>query len=458
MKPETFKAVSNQFHQFHQYFSPVLARQQWRQQAGHYLEGLLVQGQERRNVENLAEAVAVAPRNLQRFISESPWPSEPLIARLQEYLGPKLNAPLGVWTLDESSFPKQGTHSVGVARQYCGALGKVANCQVGVFLAYVSSRGHALVEEQLFLPAAWVADPARCQAAGIPQEHLVYRSEAQLALQLVQRAVARGHLQAQWVTADEIYGQSPDLRDGLAALDLNYVLEVSSQTTVWPLEVPLERRLTRRGRLSARLWPALSARRQICQRAAALPASAWQRLTVAQGAQGPLTYRFACERGRMGRDQRRPGEVGWLLYRTQLDGSQWRYYFSNAPAQTPLRVLAQVACARWPIETEFQTDKNDLGLDEYEVRSWAGWHHHMTLCLLTGAFLVSLQQAWQKPMPEITRPQVYRVVRHLLARPRWTLAQLQQWLKTTQNHNRRAKASHQKRRAAQGLSPPALGP
>ena len=151
--------------------------------------------------------------------------------------------------------------------------------------------------------------------------------------------------------------------------------------------------------------------------------------------------------------RRKPGEIHWAVYRRNRDGSEPRYYLSNAPEDTPLETLAYVGGSRWRIETEFETEKSDVGLDEYETRTWAGWHHHVALCLLGGAFLLSLQQAWGKKMPRITRPQVYRVVREMLPRERFGPTELLRWLEDTQDSNERGKRSHAKRRAAMRASP-----
>jgi SRSO17 transposase len=280
-----------------------------------------------------------------------------------------------------------------VTHQYCGAVGKVANCQVGVFLAHVSPHGRALVDKRLFLPEEWTNDPERCDAAGVPRAEQVYRSQTELALVMLQRAQARGHLRAEWVTGDDAFGQSPDFRDAVAAEGWLYVLEVPADTPVWPLvptwETPV---YSGRGRPPA---PRLvkSERQTVSERAAALPLAAWRELTVAEGAQGPRTYRFAAERVRETR-QRQPGKTLGLIHRQNLDGSEPRSYFSNGPADTPLPTLARVAASRWPIETEFEVEKSEVGLDEYEVRGWWGWQHHITMCLLASAFLLTIQQQW----------------------------------------------------------------
>jgi SRSO17 transposase len=388
-----FERVYGSFRAFHAEYAPDFGRKQWRERSEPYLQGLLVQAEERRNAENMAEALPVSARALQRFLTDARWDDEAVIAHLQADLGPRLADPQAVFAVDSSGFPKQGTKSAGVARQYCGALGKIANCQVGVFLAHVGPRGRALVDKRLYLPREWVQDPARCDAAGIPREKQVYRSETELALEMLQAARTRGYLTAAWVTGDDTYGKSPEFRDAVAAAGFWYVLEIPADTPVWPREPTWETPVWAGKGRPPEPRPLPEERQTAQVRAAALPATAWRVITVAEGAQGWRTYRFAAERLRETRAGV-PGQVRWVVYRENLDGREPRYYFSNAPADTPLATLARVASARWPIETEFETEKSDIGLDEYEVRSWAGWHHHITMCLLASLFLLRLQQEW----------------------------------------------------------------
>ena len=389
----SFERVYDGFQKFHAFFAPSFGRKQWREHSRNYLQALLVQAQERRNAENLSESVDISARAMQRFLTEARWDDDTVIGRLQEYLAPRLGHPEAVWVLDGSDFPKQGRKSAGVARQYCGRLGKVANCQAGMFLACVSPLGRALADKRLYLPKSWTSDPDRCSAAGVPVERRSYRSKTELALEMLERALELGHLRAGWVAGDDAFGMSPSFREGLAALGMRYVLDVPGNTTVWPLEptwtspeYPGSGR-PRKPRLRD------GQRRTMEQRSGELPDAAWREITVAEGSQGPRSYMFSAQRVRVTK-RRKPGEEIWALYRRDLDGSEPRYYLSNAPEDTPLETLACVGGSRWRIETEFQTEKGDVGLGEYETRSWAGWHHHIAMCLLGGAFLLSLQQDW----------------------------------------------------------------
>lgn len=393
MDQEEFRRLETSFQHFHAQFVPVFGRKPCRQRSQDYLRGLLVQAAERGNAENLSEVTDASERVLQRFLTEARWDEQAVIGQLQAYLGPRVAHPEAVWAVDGSGFPKQGKKSVGVARQYCGALGKVAGCQVGVFLAHVGPRGRALVDKRLYLPQEWTDDPERCAAAQVPPEQRDYRSQSALALDMLQQARAWGHLTAEWVTGDDEFGKSPAFRDGVAAAGWRYVLEVPGNTPVWPetptWETPAS---TGRGR-PPQPRPVGSARREVPERAAALPVAAWQEITVGDGAQGPRSYRFAAEWVRESRDGQ-PGAELWVLHKQNLDGTHARTFFSNAPADTPLATLARVALSRWPIETEFENGKSQVALDEYEVRGWPGWQHHVTMCLLAAAFLLTLQQEW----------------------------------------------------------------
>src|SRR4051812_184349 len=391
-----FDRVATTFAAFHAQFAPLFGRDETQVHSEQYLRGLFVQHADRRNAENLAEAIAGAsPRALQRFVTASPWDDARVLTRLQRVVGTHLSAPDGVWVLDDSGFPKQGTHSVGVGHQYCGQVGKVTNCQTGVFLAYVSRRGHALVDARLYLPRDWIADPARCRAAGVPAE-TPYQSKPELGRQVLQAARERGQLAGQWVTADEAYGQIPTFRDALDDDGWWYVLEVPRTTPVFtvaaataiPAGAGRGRRPTKPRLVAGELPPT-----SLDAVAAALAPTAWQPLTVAEGAQGPRTYAFATQRvweSRAGV----PGRACWALWRRNLDGSELKHYLSNAPAETPVATLGRVASWRWPVGTEVETLKQEGGLDGYEMRGGGGWAHPITQGLLAGAFLLCLEQEW----------------------------------------------------------------
>ncbi len=396
MTPEDLDRVADSFTSFHAQFAPLFGRGEAQRRSEQYLRGLLVQHADRRNAENIAAAIPNATaRTLQRFLSEAPWPQRPVIAALQCFLKPRLSNPDGVFIFDETAAAKQGQHSVGVARQYSGTLGKVGNCQGGVFLAYASPLGHALLDGDLYLPQQWIADPERCEAAGVPA-HTKMQTKGDLAGALLERARQTGQWQGHWVTGDSVYGSDPALRDQVAGAKLYYVFEVRRNERVFtrrpgtavPAWSGRGRKPTRARRVADSDGP-----RTVAEVAAAVPAEKWHTLTVAEGAQGPRRYQFYRLRVSECRDDL-PGRECWLLVRRKLDGSAIKYCLSNAPTTTPLLQLGQVGATRGNIETEFELTKSEAGLVEYEVRSWDGWYHHMTMALLAGAFLLQLQQDW----------------------------------------------------------------
>ena len=224
------------------------------------------------------------------------------------------------------------------------------------------------MDKGLYLPESWTSDKDRCVAAGVPEQRQGYQSKTQLALELLERALELGHLKAGWVAADDAFGMSPSFREGLAALGMRYVLDVPAGFTMWPPEPEWtspgyqDRGAPRKPRLVG------GRRRTMEERSAELPEEAWREITVAEGSQGPRSYRFSAQRVRP-TSRQKPGEIHWAIYRRNLDGSEIRYYLSNAPEDTPLETLAYVGGSRWRIETEFEADKSDVGLDEYETRT-----------------------------------------------------------------------------------------
>jgi SRSO17 transposase len=274
----------------------------------------------------------------------------------------------GVLVVDETGFLKKGEHSVGVARQYSGTAGRIENCQVGVFLAYASRYGQALIDRRLFLPEAWVSDQTRRGKAGVPEE-VAFATKPAIAREMITSALDAG-MPCAFVLADALYGSDKRLRVMLESREQPYVLAVRRN----------ERLMTIEGGFATR---------DAAEIAAALPSSAWRRLAAGEGAKGPRLYDWA--RVRLLRLQEPPWDH-WLLVRRSLrDPSDQAYYVVFAPMETTLAELAGVAGLRWTIETCFGTAKEELGLDHCEARSWDGWHRHMTLCMAALAFLARLR-------------------------------------------------------------------
>jgi SRSO17 transposase len=341
----------------------------------------LLDGSDRRNVENMAEAVdGGVVRTLQKFISQGAWDDRAVLGELRSQVVEALGDLEAVICVDETGFPKKGTKSVGVKRQYAGILGRVDNCQIGVFLNYVSKAGHVLIDRRLFLPEDWAADGARREEAGVP-EGVVFRTKPELALGMVAEAVAN-EMPFRWIAGDTVYGDSPAFVQGLRALKKLYVLEVSSQARVW-LRCP--KRLPS-GKAEAGAITVVEAMN-------GLPAKAWKRMTVAEGSQGPRVYEYAELVAWFSEEGTPTPTFERLLFRRSIgQDPEVKYQRSNAPMSIKLQRLAEVGGNRWTIEQDFQAGKGECGLDEYETRGWVGWHHHTALSMLALLFLVLQQQ------------------------------------------------------------------
>jgi SRSO17 transposase len=341
----------------------------------------LLDGSDRRNVENMAEAVeGGVVRTLQKFISQGAWDNQAVLGELRGHVVEALGDENAVLCVDETGFPKKGTKSVGVKRQYSGTLGRVDNCQIGVFLNYVSQGDHVFLDRRLFLPEEWAADMPRREEAGVP-EGVVFRTKPELALEMVAEAVA-AKVPFRWVAGDSVYGDSPTFVQGLRALKKWYVLDVSSEMRVW-LRCP--KRL-RSGKAEESAIAVAEVLKQI-------PANAWKRMTVAEGSQGPRVYEYA-ERVVWFSEEGSPTPTfeRLLLRRSIGQETEVKFQRSNAPPSTRLQRLAEVGGSRWTIEQDFQLGKGECGLDEYETRGWVGWHHHTALSMLALHFLVLQRQ------------------------------------------------------------------
>jgi SRSO17 transposase len=306
----------------------------------------------------------------------------------------------GVVIFDGSGFPKQGTHSVGVAPQYCGALGKIANCQQGVFAAYVSRHGYTFLDRRLYMPEEWfdAAHAPLRQRYGVPAD-LRFRTEPHLALEMLHGLVERAAVPFRWVVADEHYGMIPAFLDGVAAEGKWYFAEVPTSTKAWvgePQVEPPEARPQGRPRKHARVAAGTPRAEEVRQIAAQLPARAWRRYTIKEGSKGPIVADFACVRVTRAR-RGRPGLAGWLVLRRSLgEKREVKYFLSNAPASCPQATLVRVSGLRWPVETAIEEAKGELGMDHYETRTWRGWHHHMTQTFLAHHFLVQIRLRLKK--------------------------------------------------------------
>jgi SRSO17 transposase len=317
----------------------------------------------------MAERLGVDAQSLQQFVTDSPWSEEELWRAIRQEIIPHLE-PLEAWVVDETGWVKQGSHSVGVAHQYCGAVGKKANCQVSVEVVVSDGWIAAPVGGRLYLPESWSEDRERCLAAGIPEE-VEFATKPELARCMIERALQAG-APCSWVAADEVYGNNSKLRQWLEEQRLGYVLAIASDLRM--------------------RWPDHQLRR-VDAIAQSLPSLAWERLSAGLGSKGERLYDWTLIRGWE--------EDGWshglLLRRSIEEQPEHAYYWFYAPTQkATLQALVLVAGQRWQIEQAFQAAKGQCGLDHYEVRHWQGWYRHITLAMLAHAVLVVLRARGEK--------------------------------------------------------------
>jgi SRSO17 transposase len=357
---------------------PRFARAEARAHAAAYLRGLLGRV-ERKNSWQLAEAAGDAsPYGLQQFLYRATWDPDAVRDDLRAYVVEHLGDPQGILVVDETGFLKKGDKSAGVQPQYSGAAGRTANAQIGVFLTYAAPRGHTVLDRALYLPSSWTDDRARCRAAGIPDD-VAFATKPALAQAMLARALGAG-VPAAWVTADSIYGDVKYLRVWLEARPIGYVLAVSRQDTVAGPD-----------------WR----QRRIAAYLDAPPADGWARLSAGDGAKGPRWYDW------IRLPLIAPLVDGWerwvLLRRSVAAPTELTAYVCFAPVGTTLADLVRVAGTRWTVEICFEAAKQEVGLDEYEVRSWTGWHRHITLACLAHAFLTVVRAHGGDPLAEVQK-------------------------------------------------------
>jgi len=428
-------------------FTPAFQRVEQLERSETYLRGLLGAAA-RKNVEQMALELGENVRNLQYFVGQSPWKTEPVIEIHQRLVAETLGEVDGVALIDESGVVKQGNCSVGVAAQYCGAVGKIANSQNGVYLGYASRKGYSLMEGQLFLPECWFDEAHQEQrvACGVPVD-LQAQTKPEIGLALLQRAVARDSLPFQWVAADELYGDSAAFRDGVAELNKWYFTEIKCSTLIWqsPPEVYLPE-WKGRGRPPTRLRLRNEKAHplRVDDLVPSIPAEAWRTATIKEGSKGPIVCSFAFLRLIESRANL-PGPEVWLIIRRNLDDpAVIKFYFSNAPLETPLTEFVRISGMRWPIEMIFEEDKGEIGLDHYETRSWLGWHHHMLLVALAHHFLVRLRVRFHEKSPALTVYQVRLLLSAVLPKPVFNVAAALQRVRYYQKRNFQAYRSHRK--------------
>jgi SRSO17 transposase len=394
--PSEVEGFIEELWEFQSAFHDCFARSEPRAHFFDYMVGQL-SPLERKSIEPIALHVEGGTiRGLQRFISDVHWDEEQMLWNYHQLVADEVGEPDGVLMFDETGFVKKGTHSVGVARQYCGTLGKVENCQVGVFAAYASRHGYALVDKRLFLPEAWFTDAyATRRTKGNVPDALPFQSKPQLAAAMLQAIAHEGLLPFKYIVADCLYGNSPDFLDAIdACLGVTALVAIPAETRCW-LQAPqtTDKTYTYKGAVRSKRVVVGAAQEPctVAALAARLPASSWYRRTVSEGTKGPIEYAFARQRVTLCKEGLPERTVWLVIKRTVGADPSYAYAISNAPVSTPLRTFVWLSGLRWAVEQCFEEGKTELGMDHYEVRKYPGWHHHMLTSMLAHFFLWHLK-------------------------------------------------------------------
>ena len=460
--PRQVSGLKNELIAYHRQFARLFRRKEQRVWSLKYLQGQMLD-LERKSIEPMATALDGGNvQALQQSIGVGAWSDAEVIREHQARVAQTLGRPQGVVILDGCDFPKQGHDSVGVARQYCGPLGKIANCQASVVLAYASEAGATLLDRRLFLPEEWfaAAHQERWVKCGIPKD-TSFHSKTTLGAEMVEALIDADTLPFQWVAMDEGFGQATHLLNRIHAQNKYYFAEIPCITHAWrhrPKLLPLgPKPATGRPPTVRHLAPDAPASQRVDQLAQHLSAKLWRRAIVHEGSHGPMAVEIATVRVVMSQDSR-PGREEWLVIRRPIrrDGkTPWKYYRCNAPRRTSWRTLARLTAWRWPVETVIEECKTELGLDHYEVRGWLGWHHHFTLTLLSHHFLVELRVAMEADAPALTVSQARQLLQVVLPKRQFDAAGVLETIRRIQRQNYAAYRSHRKRhlRALKGQHP-----
>ena len=393
MTSEELDAWSDDFLQFCARFADVFGRKEPRAQAIKYLRGLLAVIP-RKNGWQVAEAIGDrSPDATQRLPYKAQWQADTARDRLRQYTIEVFGDKDGIGVVDETGFIKRGQRSAGVKRQYSGTAGKIENCQIGTFLSYATVKGHVFLDRRLYLPAEWCSDAVRRAQARVPSE-VVFQTKPEQAMAMLEQAWQAG-VPMRWVAGDEVYGESAALCDLIGRHARWYVLAVRTPHAVWTArppvvtpEAPEHSQPLTTGRLADGAPAATSVKAVV----ASWSVLRWQSLIVAEGEKGQISYDWAYQRVVDNRDGL-PGPEVWLVARRSLSApTEIAYYLSNAPADTPLLKLAQVASTRYTVEQCIEEAKGETGLDEYEVRYWHSWHRHITLSMMAHVWLAAIRR------------------------------------------------------------------
>ena len=390
------KGFTNELKGFHEQFSECFQRSESREHFYKYMAGQF-SDLERKSIEPIALAVKDGNvRAMQRFISDAPWDDRMMMNKYRSLVNDDLGSVNGALIFDETGFVKKGDDSIGVGRQYCGTIGKVDNCQVGVFAAYASENGYALADKRIFIPQHWFTDDykTRRKKCNLPED-IEYKTKPQLAVEILNDIVDENILPFKYVLADSIYTESPDFINAVEALpDVVYFGSVSKDTLCWlkrPMTIVKKYKWAGKTKTKTVLADAKQKPMKMEDLAKNINDYFWYRREVSEGTKGPIVYEFTRRRVILAASGLPQKEV-WLLIRRTIDGPvNYSYFISNASTATNLKSLIWLSGMRWAIEQCFEETKSELGMDHYEVRKYMGWHHHILTCMLAHFFLWHLK-------------------------------------------------------------------
>ena len=386
---------------FHENFSDCFSRSESREHFYLYMSGQF-SALERKSIEPIALNIDGGNvRMMQRFVSDAVWDDRKIMHKYRNMVNDDLGCPDGALIIDESGFAKKGDHSAGVAKQYCGNIGKVDNCQVGVFAAYASPHGYALVDNELYLPEKWFGDDyeEKRKKCKIPEDSS-FKTKPQIATEMLKDVATEGIIPFKYVLADSVYGENPGFISAVESMvDKTYFVSVGSDTLCWLRQpVMIDKQYKYRGKNRTKKILSTDEKAPISFKTVAenINDYFWYRRTVSEGTKGPIVYEFTKRRIVLS-NKGLPQKTVWLIIkRTLSDKSEYSFFISNAPSSTRLNTFVWLSGMRWAIEQCFEETKSELGMDHYEVRKYTGWHHHILVCMLSHFFLWHLKIKLEK--------------------------------------------------------------
>jgi SRSO17 transposase len=444
--------------EFHGKYSDCFARSETREHFFNYMVGQLSH-LDRKSIEPIAVNVSgkESVRSMQRTISDAVWNEDEILHRHQEMVSEEMGVQDGILMFDESGFSKKGDCSAGVSRQHNGEIGKVDNCQNGVFAGYASPKGYTLVDERLFMPEKWFEDDykekrAKCK---VPDD-LTFKTKPELAAEMYRNIVARGVLPFRYVVADSIYGNSPEFIDAVESnVGKIYMVSVAYNTLFW-LRPPVtkEHVYQYKGEQRSKRVLADKEKKPITFKdfATNLHNCYWYKRTVSEGAKGPIEYEFTKRNITVAKDGMPFKNVWLIIKRTVGKNPEYTYYTSNAPVSTRLNTFVWLSGIRWSVEQCFQECKSGLGMGHYQVRKYAGWNRHMLTCILAHFFLWHIKIALEDKSPSITLPQIRLLLEVVLPLKTFSMQETIDLVRWIQEKNHKAYLSHRKRKLGINLS------